>query len=923
MKRIVAGAILALAFGGILMSDRPARAADSEQSYFFPPQVVENFRKNMREYDWGKGVREKAEKRASHWMEMSDDAIWDLMFGPTISRSWMVWSDGFCPACKKSVPMYNWKPSAFAHPWKMRCPHCREWFPKNDFGAFYRSGLDEHGVFDPEKADRSLLFNTEHPDPKDRLHMFGVDDGEGYVEGDKRWRFIGCYLIYGIWRQQILKGLDALADAYLITGNADYATKAGILLDRVADLYPSMDFNAQAFVYEKKTGARGYVSNWHSCCPETERLVMIWDKIRPALATDERLVEFLSKKAEQHKLENPKKTFADIRRNIVDGLLIDPLNNKPKVDSNFPMTHMLYIKINKVMGTSESLAKGDEIIADMLTEGIAFDGLSGEKGLAGYSRIWPNGLARFFGEFLRNDPDFLTAKIAEFPDLKKTWRFFIDTHFAGKYYPYVADGGSYGSQRPAYGGMTFAKPSGGGAAVFTPSNYTLLWRMYRATGDPAYAQVMARGNKDAVDGLPYDVFLSAEETEAIRKGVAEAIEKHGAEPERHDVNYEKWRLAMVRSGAKDNRRGLWMHYGPKGRHCHSDGLNLGLFACGLDLMPECGYPAVQFGGWRSDKGRWYKETAAHNTVVVDQAQMTGNLGDATLWASGERLRAFGAACPGAYGGLYERNCALIDTPDGGFYVFDVFRVRGGKEHLKFTQSHFGEMTIHGATPKAADAFGPKQWQLRHFAFDAKPASPWSAEWAVEDHYGYRPPDAPPVRFRQTDLTRGAEAGRCEIWFTLGYGNNKEFWQPRAVVRRSAESDGLGSAFVGVLQAWDSAPPVREMERLDKTSADDAAGPVAVRLALASGHTDIAISRMGGEGAWSIDWQGRKIETDGKLALLRFDAEGRPSRMALAGGSVLRCDATTLNHAPGDTFTEATLSDDKPAAAARSAWEPAN
>ena len=116
-------------------------------------------------------------------MKLSDDELWELMFANGIKRSWMVWSNGHCPACQKPVPMYEWMPDALERPWKMQCPQCRELFPKNDFGQFYRSGLDEQAVFEPARADRSLLFNAEHPDPADPLHRFGVDDGEGYVEG--------------------------------------------------------------------------------------------------------------------------------------------------------------------------------------------------------------------------------------------------------------------------------------------------------------------------------------------------------------------------------------------------------------------------------------------------------------------------------------------------------------------------------------------------------------------------------------------------------------------------------------------------------------------------------------------------------------------------------------------------------------------
>ncbi|MHC1765091.1 MAG: hypothetical protein AB9869_12455 [Verrucomicrobiia bacterium] len=59
----------------------------------------------------------------------------------------------------------------------------------------HRSGLDRHGIFNPARADRSLLFNAAHPDPHDPRHQFGVDDGEGFVQDGKRGRFIGAFLI--------------------------------------------------------------------------------------------------------------------------------------------------------------------------------------------------------------------------------------------------------------------------------------------------------------------------------------------------------------------------------------------------------------------------------------------------------------------------------------------------------------------------------------------------------------------------------------------------------------------------------------------------------------------------------------------------------------------------------------------------------
>lgn len=172
----------------------------------FPKVLVERAVENAKTYDWARQIQANAIANAKPWLDTSDEDLWKMAFGPGITRSWMVWSDGFCPACKKDVRMYNWKIDIWNHRFKVQCPHCETRFPTNDFEAYYRSGLNTQGVFEPSKADRSLLFNPEHPDPNDPLHLFGVDDGEGYVNDGKCWRFIGYYLIAGQWRHLLVGG---------------------------------------------------------------------------------------------------------------------------------------------------------------------------------------------------------------------------------------------------------------------------------------------------------------------------------------------------------------------------------------------------------------------------------------------------------------------------------------------------------------------------------------------------------------------------------------------------------------------------------------------------------------------------------------------------------------------------------------------
>lgn len=284
-------------------------------SLFMTPALRERVLANVHQDEDAARLRDQVIRRARPWMELSDDQIWGLMFGPGITRSWMVWSDGHCPACEERVPMYNWRMAAMSRPWKTWCPHCEAEFPTNDFAAFYRSGLDPAGIFDPALADRSLLFNAAHPDPNDPLHQFGVDDGEGFVQDGKRWRFIGAYLIYGQWKQAMLGGIDALSEAYVLTGDSAYARRAGVLLDRVADVYPSFDFSQQAVIYEQRLGSAGYVSVWHDACEETRELAQAYDLVFDAIAGDTQLVALLRTQAARHGLQNRKESFADIQRN--------------------------------------------------------------------------------------------------------------------------------------------------------------------------------------------------------------------------------------------------------------------------------------------------------------------------------------------------------------------------------------------------------------------------------------------------------------------------------------------------------------------------------------------------------------------------------------------------------------------------------
>jgi dienelactone hydrolase len=851
---------------------------------FFPGELVARAQANARDHAWAAAIRDPLVAAAKPWMDRSDDELWNLMFGHTIKRAWQVWSDGHCPACRKPVPMYEWKPDALQHPWKMRCPQCKELFPKNDFAAFYRSGLDEQNVFDPKRADRALLFKTEHPDPADPLHRFGVDDGEGYVADGKRWRFIGAYLIYGQWKQAIVGGIRNLAGAYVATGDPAYARKAGVLLDRAADLYPTFDFGKEGVMYEGAPRS-GYISTWHDACVEVLDLALAYDALFESLARDAELVKFLAAKAAQHKLANPKSSFAHIQRNIEERIFRDTLRNRPKIESNYPATDVTIATIQTVLGWPANRAEVLAALDAIIRKATAVDGVTGEKGIASYTVIAPHMVAEILGRYTRANPEFLREMLRRHPQLHAMYRFHLDTWCLGQYYPRTGDTGAFAEKNSGYVGLPFSRNPG-----LNPSSYAFLWELYAATGDADFVRLIYGANGDTTRGLPYDLF--AANPAAFQTNVAQVLAEQGDEIRLPSVNKTAWGLAILRSGRGANARAAWLDYDSGERHGHADGLNIGLFAKGLDLLPDFGYPPVQYGGWGAPRSVWYRQTAAHNTVSVDGQNTRPGSGKTTLWFEGNQfrtVRASGANLMGAQ--QFERTIALVDISETDSYLVDVFRVAGGAEHTRFLHGHFGRLATQGLSPMPVQEMRYGE-MIRNFQRDSKPSEGWSVDWLIEDRLKLLPAGCD-LRLRHTDLTRGAEVTLAETWVSVGrYGGTAEAWIPSVLVRRRAENAPLASTFVGVLEPHEGKPNLTSIRRLaledgeGKTCSD---ADVGIEIHLADGRRDIFIFRN--VEAQSVarllveKESGTRFEGD--LCLVRFDAGNRPQRVLFCKGKSLR------------------------------------
>jgi len=915
------------------------------RSVFFNPKVLSHIRQKCRNDSLFIKQAKASVAEANPWLALSDDQLWYAMFGPTITRAWMVWSDGFCPSCKNPVKMYAWKIDALKNPWKVQCPHCGELFPKNDFHKYYLSGLDEQAVFAPNRADRRLLFNEQHPDPGDPLFNFGVDDGEGYVEGAHRWRFIGAYLIYGQWKQLVLTGIEQLARAFVVTGDKRYAHKAAVLLDRIADLYPDFDYLTQGTVYEKrdKILGRGMISVWHDACMETRSLAFAYDQIFEGIKDDTGLVRFLSAKADSFQLA-PKRSFADIQKNIETGILREAFRNRQKIISNFPQTEITLTLIQTILDWPNDRQHVIAAVDDLIGKATAADGLSGEKGLASYAASGPKSIAVFLSLYDRLENHFIENLFKREPSLKKMFRFHIDTWINNKYYPKIGDVGRFAEKTPEYPAATFNKNPlalSRGGATFS-SNFSLFKKFYDLTGDPAYVQILFRENDSSLKGLPYDLF--EDHPRSFQKQVRKVIDEAGTDLKVESINFQEWCLAILRSGSGADSRAVWVDYDIGGNHSHADAMNIGLFAKGLDLLPGFGYPPVQYGGWFSPKALWYRATASHNTVVVDGKSQVRGIGEretaplevqlnpqknhkkgkTTLWAIGGFAKFVRVSGPSLVEQTamqqYERTVGLVDISASACYVFDVFRVIGGMDHAKFLHGYLGALTTKGLNLQPVPDYG-NGTQMSHFRGDLSPQSGWSADWQVFDYYHYLRPQQK-IHLQYTDLTRDAAAAIADTWIAFGYDRGDTTIKS-LVVRKTSPQPPLATAFVGVLEPFEASSAIAKINRLHlQTEKKSLYGDMnaAVQISLINGKKDLIIA-MDTENPLckspdfhqesnvnQPEWQ---LETDAEICWVRKSSSGQVEKLLFAHGSAISVGNFYLQLKKNQNKFELLLKDGKP------------
>lgn len=816
-------------------------------STLYPASLVENARRNIGRYEWARKIRDEAVEKAGACADQADDFFWEWVTPQSIPREIWVAQGVGCPKCGEAIEKfgdYPWRADAIEMPWKLICPSCGESFPKNDFAKYYESGKDNRGIFDSIHADRSLLFNSDHPNPEDLLHNFGVDDGMGWTdEKGNVFHFVGGYAQFGVWRP-IRWGLEYLCDAYIYTGDAKYARKAGILLYRIAEFYPEMDsayWSARGFHASDGGDKCGKVFGRIEEAGFAHSILSCYDAVYPGL-DDPQLLNYLSQKSglrvEAVDLRGlvEKNIVHEIHDGIIDRII---MGNEGAHQNAMAMAAVL---LDKPGITDEWLswvfADGD-VVDGKLTGGnllrlfdtrIDEDGM-GDEASPGYNSIWRH-MFRSISDVVSKYPRYKGPKLTDIPKFRKMFETPMRLVCLGKFDPNIGDNGK----------------TGNASVDITVEELIYAYDTFKY---PKFAQMAWFLNGGKVDGIRGDIFDP--DPERLVKEIEEIVCEQGTYLPRTEC-MPSYGLAVLRSGAGDASRALALYFGRNTGHGHADTLNIELFAHGVDLMPDLGYPEYT-GAWPS-RWQWSSHTVSHNTVLVDKRGQRPNVrGTARFVLEGKGVSAAEvySETPYPQTSLYQRTVAMVDVNEEEFYVVDIFRVHGGNEHHYSLHGPEGEVeteylnlvsqangTLAGEdVPFAADFGGREDYWKDSSGFqylydvrrDAHPSAISSVTWKVVDTWNLlkEPKD---LRLRVNIVSPPGEVVLAD-----GDPPQNKAGNPRRLTYLILSNESDKSTFVSVIEPYSGTRCIESIERIDDGET------VILKIILVSGRIDWVISGM--------------------------------------------------------------------------------
>jgi len=766
----------------------------------------------------------------------SDAFMWLLQPTTAIPRTYDVSFRTICPICgnevKKASVWNCWRIDPIGHPYQVQCQVCGRWFPSNK----YQEGDLTSGDF--------------------------PDDGNGWLHEDKRYYFLREYahMCYG---SVVVPTLTSLSHAWLLTGDPKYAHKGSLLLARVATQYPNYGWEDTDGDLEDRF-ERTFVGPWDGTHPhygwkhggmitdliwETfclEATAYAYDAFYDYLATDDALIAFLQGKG------MPIDDAAGLRRYIEDYIFRAGMNAllKGMIKGNEGFHQAAALAVALVIDDYGDRHPNSKDMVDyayhgigrsayMLINGLTRDGGGHES--PNYNSIKCDFIrvAQLMEEIRRRHPE--RFSVEEYPDIfadpkaKGLFDYYMDILVLDTFLPSIGDCG--GIRAPSRYEDTDRRYS----FLTTPNLYA-----FGRYGDPRYARASTRPNGDLHGGWLWEPYPS--------DALEEALDKPESVIARKSRLLDGYGVAILESGDAPHARAATLNYASIIGHRQNDHLAIGLYAHGLDFLPDLGYPKT----W-DYRAQWDACGLAHNTVTVDEtAPVYRSFRNAArLFASVNGVHVvtahhnpyperMGLGSKGAGPvDLYERTLILVDVDEARFYAVDLFAVNGGEQH---DQSWHAMLVA----PRAPEL----DWQVQEHGTLAGPEVPEFG--AYTDPWGRRhgkggfpsyltairraPLDRPATWTWESGLPEGDTlrlhivpiGGAAEV--IMGRGRSP-VWPPDErldylLVRRHVEG-GAASHFLTVLDAFQGSPAVQGVRVI-------AENPLQIEVARADGVDAITI-----------------------------------------------------------------------------------
>ena len=710
-------------------------------STFYTPERIAAARENIQKYDWAKKDKENIVKNADTYLSRAE-TIYNLIFGEGLPRAYQTGAKddpdyALCRYCGVNIAAkYGagngggaFNINIYNNPWKIQCPDCKRLFPSNDFALLYERGLDEHGYYDRDRAlaanaeavargEKDALVNELYPelcDPANPLYnkdprtgdpvdgkKWGVDDGYGYVTGrtysngvEERHNYIAFYCD-GFY-SNVRYATNYLSVAYVYTGDIKYGRAGALLIDRVADVYPSFHLEQwDQNVYPNRSGGDGYgkIVGSISDCNYLSGVgfLEVCDSFFPILS-DPQIIRSLSESSSRFNLDNPKTTPELIWKNWEEGIVKEvfkavqclELNGNFGMDQQVISTAALVLDrqpesrqmIDWIFRTGEKNNKlgtytGGSFVKEFI-DVIDRDGM-GNEGATNYNLGWPEAIYQTADILARMYPDDPQYNLYENPKFAKMFTSGIPLMITENHTAQIGDSGL-----PA--GIEFEDSDEALKAGFKQLKDTIFGNQL--------AEYLYMRNGRTVESLHYGIY--EKDPEKIQKEILERVDD--------DISLGSdmmtgFGFAILRDGAKngdkttathtDSQRDFWIYFGgTTTSHGHLDALNLGVEAYGLNMAPDLGYPEKT--GTDPNRGQWMRQTISHNTVVVNEKAQTARLvaGTPLHFDDSDEVKVMDIDVSEAYAetDIYRRTVVMVNAGSDVSYGVDFFRVKGGDDHI--------------------------------------------------------------------------------------------------------------------------------------------------------------------------------------------------------------------------------------------------